>query len=122
VSSPVVGLRDGEWRTVVYGDAEPQPIPLATGESIIIETPDGRIVTIWCHHCDACTSLDIHSTRGNEVEEISANTGGKNHAPMGLMPWRNGSRPKVVAEPMEGSHKWPAVSAVTVVWHDEKLV
>jgi hypothetical protein len=91
---------------------------LPADEKVTLELEDGRQVHLWLHDCESCTSLDVWTTRGNEVEEISAHTGDKSRAPMGLFAWRDGFRRTVDAEPMEGSHKWPAVGTVTLIWHD----
>ena len=83
--------------------------------------PDGRKLHLYVHHCDECTSVDVWTTRGREVEAISRNTGDTARAPMGAMPWLNGTRPKLDAQPCEGSHGWPAVGSMTLVWDDSEV-
>lgn len=92
---------------------------LARGDTLEISLPDGRELHIWYHHCDSCTSLDVWTDRGVEVEPISMRTGRTSTAPVGVMGWRGGSRFTFDTEPIEGSHNWPAVGTVTLVWHDE---
>lgn len=90
-------------------------ITLAAGDHEFF-LPDGRKLHLYIHTCSDCTSLDVWTTRGNDHEEISRCTGDTTRAPMGLMPWLNGLRPKLDAQPCAGSFGWPAVSTATLVW------
>ncbi len=95
----------------------PRPT-LAPGDHEFL-LPDGRKLCLYVHHCESCTSVDVFTDRGNEVEEVAENTGDTSRAPMGVMLWRNGNRPAPPElTPVEGSHGWPAVSTITVVWKD----
>jgi hypothetical protein len=93
-------------------------VTLIPNETIVLEMPDGRTAHLWYHTCDTCTSLDVWTTRGNEVEEISKNTGRTETAPVGVFGWRNGSRSVFPTDSVPGSHGWPAVGTVTVIWND----
>lgn len=111
------GINPGAYRS--QKDSNIMSTTLATGEHEFF-LPDGRKLHLYVHTCDECTSLDVWTTRGREVEEVSINTGDTTRAPVGLMPWINGQRVRVPGPAVDGSHGWPAVATATLVWHDEK--
>lgn len=86
--------------------------------------PDGRKLHLYVQHLPDHAFVDIWTTRGRDVEEISRHTGDTTRAPMGTFAWRNGGRYKlsgdadpdaeILATPE--SYGWPAVSCVTILW------
>lgn len=95
-----------------------------SGTAVVIDLPDGRTAHLWYHTCENCTSLDVWTDRGRDVEEVSAHTGDTTRAPVGVMAWRNGARAHLATrdgeawEAVEGSHGWPAAGSVSLVWED----
>jgi hypothetical protein len=95
-------------------------ITMSQHETLNIELPDGRIAHLFYHGCESCNSLDVWTTRGREFEEISERTGDLTRAPVGLQIIKNGAWVKVDTEAIEGSHEWPAVSTVHLIWDPDK--
>lgn len=97
-------------------------INMRNHETVELRLASGRTITLWLHECDACVSLDVHTSRGREIENISANTAGTSNAPMGVFAWRNGSRvelPVTDAWPaLDTAGKRTPVSGITVIWND----
>lgn len=101
------------------------PIMLEAGRTLHLIAPGGRRVYLWPHHCDDCSSLDVWTTRGRELEQLSADTGDTTRAPVGLFAMANGRRATLAAEGAAGawpadpsSRGWPAASTVALIWQD----
>jgi len=103
--------------------SEREIIEVGNHEAVTLRLPDGSEVGLWVHHCDSCTSIDLWRTRGREDEEISAQTGATDRAPMGLFGFKNGHKVKVDGdrETYPESHGHSAVSTIVAVWNKSEL-
>lgn len=93
------------------------------GETLELTTESGRKVFLYLHECPSCVSLDVYTERGRSPEVVSSGTGLPQAAPVGVFAWRQGTRTVPgdgTVAPEEGSHRWPAFQAVTLVWNDGK--
>jgi hypothetical protein len=61
----------------------------------------------------------VWTDRGRDVEDISAGTGDTTRAPTGLALWGKARRPLSGFEPEPGTHKWPSIATVNLIWDPE---
>lgn len=90
-------------------------------DKLEVQLPDGRILHVWTGpEMDDHACVDVWTTRGHAVEEISANTGDTTRAAMGGFTWINGNRQPFAPSASEFSeHGWAAVATVTLLWDRE---
>lgn len=93
-------------------------LELKPNQKLDIRLADGRVLHLWHHTCESCTSVDLWTTRGREVEEVSERTGDTTRAPMGIFTMTNGTR-ETLKRDTDEAKRWPAVGTIVAVWPTE---
>lgn len=94
--------------------------PIDANQTVVLTTESGREIHLWLHECDSCVSLDVWTTRGNEVEDIAKDTGDTTRAPIGCFTLTGGRRTVLDAgiAPVPDTRNYPPLTTAVLIWND----
>lgn len=105
-------------------------VPTGNAEPLRLALPDGRVLGIWAHHCDSCTSVDVWTERPGAADPTyhfagvaAPKTGAPERQPVGVFAMTGGRRFEMLggadATPRTGNR--PEQSTVILTWTDAEL-